>query len=232
MQLARALSSINTYYSADADSASSHAESYSSSGNSINRKKMRRFFRNSSMLPFIIVGVVIVAILAFAWFNRSDGTSSGSPITAASSDKRVEIKKPKAAQNINRTFEFPLKDQSGKEVSKLKYEVQTAELRDEIVVKGERATAIKGRTFLTVNLKITNSFDKNIQINVKDYIRLIVNNSNDKLAPDIHNDPVDVQAISTKLTRVGFPINDTDEIMTLQVGEITGTKQLIKLNLK
>ncbi len=231
MQLARALSNINTYYSADADVPSSRVDN-TSSGSSFNRKKMRRFFRNSSLLPFIIVGIAIVAVLALAWSSRSDGSSNGSPLNSASNDKRVEIESPKATQVINRSFEFPLKDQAGKEVSKLKYEIQGAELRDEIVIKGERATAVRGKTFLVVNLKVTNSYDKSIQINVKDYVRLIVNNSNEKIAPDIHNDPVDVLAISTKLTRVGFPINDTDNNLTLQVGEIEGTKQLIKLNLK
>ncbi len=232
MQLSKALNNITTYYASEATQGSTHNDSYSNTRSSFNRKKMRRFFRNSTLLPFVIVGVVIIVILFLAWSNMSDRSTGGSSVTAASNDKRVDIKKPKAVQTLNRTFEFPLKDQAGKEVSKLKYEVQNVELRDEIVVKGEKASAIKGRTFLIINLKITNSYDKNIQINVKDYIRLIVNNSVDKLAPEIHNDPVDVQAISTKLTRVGFPVNDDDANLTLQIGEITGEKQLIKLNLK
>jgi hypothetical protein len=107
-----------------------------------------------------------------------------------------------------------------------------AELRDEIIVKGKQATAIKGRTFLIVNLKITNDFDKTITINTRDYVRLTVNKNSEKLAPDIHNDPVEIQADSTKYTRVGFPIDDTDKDLTLTVGEINGPKQTIKLNLK
>lgn len=231
MQLATAFSNIQTFLSTESV-ASSSKDRYSSSGSSLNRKKMRRFFKNSSMLPFILVGVAILVILFLAWDGISSRFAGGTAAPSASNDQRVVIKKAKATQIVNKTLEFPLNDQAGKEVSKLKYEIQTVELRDEIVVKGERATAIKGRTFLIANLKITNSFDKSIQVNVKDYIRLIIGNSSDKLAPDIHNDPVDVQAISTKLTRVGFPIDDDVKELTLQVGEIKGNKQLIKLDLK
>lgn len=232
MQTATALSKFTTFFSASADGPSSYNDDYSPSGSSFNRKRARRFFRNSTFLPFIIVGLVILIVVILAWGNITGGNGSNSSINAVSRDKRVEIAKPKAVHVINRSLEFPLKDQEGKEVSKLRYEIQSAELRDELVVKGERATAVKGKTFLVVNLKITNSYDKSIKVNVKDYVRLIINNSQDKLAADIHNDPVEILAISTKLTKIAFPINDTDTELTLQVGEIGGSKQLIKLDLR
>jgi hypothetical protein len=56
-------------------------------------------------------------------------------------------------------------------------------------------------------------------------------NTSELLAPDIHNDPVEVQAISTKPTRVGFPINDTDKKLTLFIGEINGQKDKVELGL-
>ena len=72
-----------------------------------------------------------------------------------------------------------------------------------------------------------------IKINTKDFIRLSVNNNqNEWLAPDLHNDPVEVQAISTKNTRLGFPVNESDKNLVLQVGEIEGYKQQISLSLK
>jgi hypothetical protein len=75
--------------------------------------------------------------------------------------------------------------------------------------------------------------DKGIEINSRDYVRLIVDgNTKEMLAPEIHNDPVEAQAISTKYTRVGFPINTSDKNLVLQVGEINGPKQTIKLEFK
>jgi hypothetical protein len=148
-------------------------------------------------------------------------------------DPRVTIEQAKASQTINKDFEFPLKDAKGTVVTTIKYTVQSAELHDEIIVKGQRATSVKGRTFLIIALKITNDYDKSVDIQSKDYIRLVVNgNDKEPLAPDIHNDPVTVQAQSTKFTRVGFPINDTDKNMSLRVGELDGTKQTVALELK
>lgn len=184
--------------------------------------------KRSTILPFALVGLVVIIVGSIIVKNSSSSTGA---VSVLSSDKRVDVEKPRAEQKINKTYSFPLKDQTGKEVSKFTYEVQNAELRDEILVKGQRATAVKGRTFLIVNLKITNNYDKDIQLNVKDFLRLISSKSPEKLAPDIHNDPVEVQAISTKYTRVGFPINDNDKDLSLQIGEITGTKDIVKLSL-
>lgn len=183
---------------------------------------------------FLGAGVLLLALIGIAsfTFTTSNNNASSAASVLPASDKRTSVEKPKAEQKINREFLFPLKNQLGKEVSKLKYEVQTAELRDEIVIKGAKATAVKGRTFLIISLKVTNNYDKSIQLNARDYLRLIVDNSPEKLAPDIHNDPVEVQAISTKYTRVGFPIDDKDQKLVLQVGEVAGKKDLIELKLQ
>ncbi len=204
----------------------------SNNGNSpFSPKKIKRFFRNSPYLPFIVV-IILVVIVAIVAVRSVVNKSSASAPSILSTDKRENINKPIAQQLLNRSFNFPLKDGTGKEVSQLKYEIQSAELRDQIIVKGQSASAVKGRVFLILSLKITNSYDKSVQLSSKDYVRLITGSSPEKLAADIHNDPVDVQAISTKYTRLGFPINDTEKSLTIQVGEISGKKDLITLNLK
>jgi hypothetical protein len=229
MQLTTALNNFISLYSANAETPSGN--DYLGSGSAFGRKRMRRFFKNSNYLPFIIVGIVVVGLVIYLFTNvffSSNVNQSG----LMSEDQRVNVKSAKASQEFNKEFLFPLKDQSGKEVSKLKITLQNAELRDEIIVKGQRGTAVQGRTFLILNLKIVNEFDKPLEVKVRDYVRLIINNSPDKLAPEIHNDPVEVQAISTKYTRLGFPINDTDKNLVLQIGEIKGQKQTIKLNFR
>src|SRR5882724_11157562 len=196
-----------------------------------NFRKIKRFFKNSPYLPFIIVILFITLVAFFAikgiLLKPAQTTASNTRPT----NQQVAIDKPIAQQTLEKQFTFPLKDQSGKVVSNLMYDIQSVELRNQIVVKGQKATAIQGRTFLIINLKITNNYDKTIQINARDYIRLIINGSTEKFAPDIHNDPVEVQAISTKYTRVGIAIDDATRNVVLQVGEITGKKSLIKLDL-
>jgi len=124
-----------------------------------------------------------------------------------------------------------LRDENGEVVSSFKYLIENAELRDEIIVKGQKATAIKGRDFLILTLKLQNDLDDSIEVSTKDYLRLSVNGNEDEwLAPDIHNDPVEVQAISVKNTRLGFPVNENDTNLVLQVGEINGEKEKVEIN--
>lgn len=193
-------------------------------------KKTKNYFKNNKYLPLIVVLVLFIILGTLAIRNTMQSNASPSAILGSSG--KVEIEGPIAEQKLNKTLIFPLRDAQGKKVSDLKYEIQSAELRNEILVKGQKATAVEGRTFLVLNLKITNNFDKSIQLNSKDYIRLTTGNSPEKLAADIHNDPVEVQAISTKYTRLGFPINKNNSSLTLQVGEISGPKETIKLNLR
>ena len=189
-------------------------------------RNVKRSMRRSLWLPFALVGLVVLiaGILAFRTLsNTSVGAQDGINLSQA---------KPLATQALNRTFEFPLVDGEGKEVSKIKYIIEGAELQDEIIVKGQRAYAVEGRTFLILNIKIINNYDQGIQINAKDYIRLIINGTSDRVAADVHNDPIQIQAISTKQTRLGFPIDDTYKSLVLQIGEIKGEKQTLNLDLK
>lgn len=176
---------------------------------------------------YLVIGV---AFLVVVWIGARALFGGGSSSVAGTSTQRVKIKAAKASQVIEREFLFPLTNGSGENVSDIRYFIDKAEKMDEIVVKGQRATAIKGRTFMILTLKITNEYTQPIEIDTKDYVRLSVNDNRDEwLAPDIHNDPVLIQASSTKFTRVGFPIYDTDFDLVLRVGEIEGEKEFIEL---
>lgn len=171
----------------------------------------------------VIVLVLVFVGLSVAVLRIFSGRGNDSSQVAG-------INQSKRTYQINQNFDFPVVDQKGKEITKIKYELSNAEITDEIVVQGQKATAIKGRVFLIINLKLTNDYSKAISLNAKDYVRLSVNGNKDNwLAPEIHNDPVEVQAISTKITRVGFPINETDSNLVLRMGEIDGEKSEIEI---
>jgi hypothetical protein len=183
----------------------------------------------------IFYGGIVVVVLITTLFIKNVFLSSGngnkvSGVSINKNDQRISLPEAKATTNIHRDFAFPLKDNSGEQVSTFDYTITDALLQDHIVSKGKNYTTIKGRTILVLDLKITNHHDKAIQINTKDYVRLSVNNNNEELlAPDIHNDPVTVQATSTKYTRIGFPIYDTDTNLKLLVGEIGGDRQEVEI---
>lgn len=191
------------------------------------QKNYKSITKNKFFVPALIVALLVLGSIFFA-LTRTDNET----IAVGEENSRISIAKPKATQNLSKTYEFPLKDSAGKEVSKLKFVVENAELRDEVIVKGKRAISVEGRTFLILNAKITNSYNRTIAVNARDYVRLTVNKSSEKSAADIHNDPVEILADSTKATRLGFPINDTDKNLTLIIGELNGKKDTIVLNLK
>lgn len=178
-------------------------------------------------IGIIAILVILILISLFSLISNNTG------VQGLSTYSRVEIQEAVSSVDTNREFSFPLKNSEGEIVSSIKYKVVKAELNNEILVKGKKASSIKGRTFLVVTLEITNDFDKAIEISSRDYIRLSVNGDDEtKLAPDIHSDPVSVQAISTKPTKVAFPVNETDTGFKLQIGEINGNKETIELDLK
>lgn len=188
-------------------------------------------FRINKKLIIIVVALLVIGgvIYLFAQQGILKGSQNTPSIINQQSNSSTKIADPLAKVELNKEFSFPIKDSKGTEVGILKYNIQSAELRDEIVVKGQKATAIDGRTFLIFNLKLVNEGNQKIQVNTRDFIRISVNNNPEWLAPDIHNDPVEAQSISTKITRLGLPIGDNDNNIKVQVGEINGEKQVFDL---
>jgi len=182
-------------------------------------KFIAKIFKSKKIILLIISTAFVLII--FSLFKDKAGEKQFANYT----DQRIQPSVSKASQKINKTFTFSIGN------TKFTYAIDSAQLQDEIVLKGQRATAVKGKTFLIINLKIRNDNKLAAEINTRDYIRLSVNgNKSDRLAADIHNDPVLVQAISAKQTRLGFPIKDNDKNLILYVGEIEGGKQEIVIN--
>lgn len=192
-------------------------------------KSTVRLPKNLKRNHYIYAGFALLLVLAFVAGRQLAPAKSS--FGAVGSDGRAEAPKALATQDLNKKFEFPLTDDEGKEVAKIEYLVQSANLQDAFIYQGKLAKAVKGRTFLIFDLKITNPYTKPIEINTKDYLRVKVNGKEEQLAPEIHNDPVLIQAESTKYARIGMPINDSDKDIVLLIGELDGNKQTIKLNL-
>lgn len=172
------------------------------------------------ILLFLVVIVVIAALSAGVL--RSNVTRAN--------DARIEVRGALATVAVGKTLQIPVLNDKGKVATNVTYTIENAELRDEIIVQGRRMVAIKGRVFLVLTIKLVNEYNKELEIKAADYVRLAVSgNEKELLAPDIHNDPVRVQAISTKYTRVGFPVYDTQKNLVLFVGSINEEKEKIPL---
>lgn len=184
----------------------------------------RKFKKNSSFFIPLIIFIVIILVVVFG-FLRRDSSSSNAQISESSSDS---LQTPIAQADINKTFTFKVENSEGDDVN-VGYIVDSAELRDSIVIRGQVANAVPGRDFLIVNLRLKNDTQSPVDFNARDYIRFIIGESDEKFAPDIHNDPVTIQPISTKNTRVGIPVDEGEENLKIQVGEISGKKEVIEI---
>lgn len=180
----------------------------------------------------IVLGIILIITLLsyFIYKAVSVSSTSNSNTVLSNNNQKVQLPPAKTTSAINKEFSFAIKETTGKEIGKIKYLLDNAELRDEIIVKGQRATAVKGRIFLILNLKLTNEASKGVELKTRDFVRISTNNGQEWLAPDIHNDPVEIQAISAKYTRIGLPVNETDKKFKIQIGEINGQKQIFDLN--
>lgn len=177
---------------------------------------MALFFNSIQLHTIAKVGAIIVLLIISFVLGRI----TAQPQTPA--NQQVEAPVVNASKKINKSFSINTPQQTTHE-KKLTFTIESADIQDAIITKGQIARAVKGRAFLIFNLKLNNQTDQSIQLNTRDYIR-ISSDLKEWLAPDIHNDPVIVQAISTKQTRVAFPIDKKNKQFKLQYGEINGEK--------
>lgn len=172
----------------------------------------------------LIVFVGLTVLLVGAGWKEAAKRFANNPNTSAATLPKIAGSK---SFDINQTFSFDATSRQGKKLDQpIEFTITTAEKTKQIILKGRRATAVEGRIFLIVNLKLKNDNQVSSLIQTREPVRLLP----DSLAPDIHNDPVEIQPISTKLTRVGFAINENASGLALQVGTITGDKTTIDLN--
>ncbi|RJR24327.1 hypothetical protein C4578_03000 [Candidatus Microgenomates bacterium] len=175
-----------------------------------------------SLLKYFLIAVPVILVSVVSFLI---GKKSLSLPPTQSSEKVLSVE-ARPTKEIGKEISLEV---GNPEEGKIKYVVDSAEILKQIVVKGQDVSAVPGRAFLVLNLKITNERKNGIQINTRDFIRLS-SLGEEWAAPEIHNDPVEVQAISTKITKIGFPINDSDRQFKLKIGKIDGEKEEIDLN--
>lgn len=168
---------------------------------------------------YIILGIAAVAIFAGAFIlGRTTAPQNNS---ASETTKAPAIL---AEKSINKTFSFPVVNSQGAKVTDVTYTIISVDKQNEIIINGQRAFAVAGRTFFIINIKITNNSNQTVQLQSRDYIRISSDKNTELQAADIHNDPIVIQPISTENTRLGFPIDANAKSFTLHVGELNGQK--------
>ena len=132
--------------------------------------------------------------------------------------------------NLDKNFTFTATDSKGKESSEVDFRITKAEKTKEVLIQGRPANAKGDKAFLVLHIEIDNSETQPLYIAPVDMLRLI-GEGDKKFAPDIHSKTVEIQPISTKITRVGFVIPQTQNEFKLLVGELEGDKSELEIKL-
>jgi hypothetical protein len=172
-----------------------------------------------AVLAVILVGTFLVIRFQGKTQNVSLGASS---LGNFSPSKEV---------TINKQFNVPIRTNKGDESGdNLKITLTTVENTNKILIQGQPATARDGKSFLILNLEVENSTKNQLTVRPVDLIRMI-DTAGKSYAPDIHNNDVTVEAISIKKTRAGYVIDNNQKHFKFLIGEVTGKKEAIEVDL-
>ncbi|MBI2021759.1 hypothetical protein HYS93_02655 [Candidatus Daviesbacteria bacterium] len=194
------------------------------------RERSKSFKLPLGRLLLVIIGLLVL-VGAFYLIKTFVGGLVGS--SSKSSTNRLQPPRVLATAPINKELTVPIKNEKGEEVSKLVFNIENAQLSDEVIWNGKRANAVKGRVFVFINFRIKNDYTRQIEVRTQDYFRLIVNNNEkEPQAPKFYNEPTIAQPVSVDDNRVGFTINQTDRNIKLRMGELEKEKTTVDLNFK
>lgn len=193
------------------------------SKNGLNNKRKKS--KLGKILKILVILLVVVGILFFLQKNLNKRMSGKTTLQQASALPVTSQILP-----INKKFTFPGLDEAGKKKGKLDLNITTVEKTNQVIVQEKTYTAKNGKIFLIINLELKNESTSRLNIFPGDLIRLVVNGVEDKkLAPDLHNNYVNVAPLSTKIERVGFVIDSQAQGLKLQVGELEEDKEVIEV---
>lgn len=174
------------------------------------------------------IALVVLALLLVGGFLvfRFQGKTQNVSLSASSSNFA-----PTKEIVINRQFNIPIRTAKGEASGDtLKITLTSAENTNKILIQGQPATARDGKSFLILNLEVENSTKNQLTVRPVDLIRMVDAN-NKSYAPDIHNNDVAVEPISIKKTRAGYVIDDSQKHFKFLIGEVSGNKETIEVNL-
>lgn len=150
--------------------------------------------------------------------------------------KKSNVKGTQTVQGVmaevQKSYEFPgLTNQAKATENKLKMKIATAEKTSQVIVKDQIFTAKNNKMFLILNLELKNDITTPLNIAPGDLIRLeYIGETENKYAPDLHNNLVLVSAISTRNDRIGFVIPSEKKDFILYVGELEGNKEPVEIH--
>ena len=186
-------------------------------------KNILNFVRKPQVVLALVTLVILTAGVVFI-----RGKVSSNPQVFGNSQTNFS---PQITSVLNRKFEIPIRNASGKETgTRLPITITTVDAARRILIQGKPATSRDGKTFLILNMDIDNSTTNQLSIRPVDFIRL-VDSQGKSFAPDVHNEVVKAEPVSVKKTRVGFVVDESQKQFKFLIGEIGGQAETVEITL-
>jgi len=173
------------------------------------------------------IGLVIAVLVIVGWRIWSVKSNRGSENNGTQGTETVSSNLGEVM--LDGTYVFMATDSRGNEGSEVNFRLTKAEKTKEVLVKGRPANAKGEKAFLVLHIEIDNPETVSRYLAPVDMLRL-VGDDGKKFAPDIHSQVVEIQPISTKITRVGFVVPEKKNNFKLQIGELEGDKDILEIN--
>ena len=83
------------------------------------------------------------------------------------------------------------------------------------------------KELLVLHIKLTSDTNYGLEILSGDHVRLTKGDSENFVAPDMTDDPVEIRPKSTVKVSIGFTLNKDGESLTIHLGELDGEMKSI-----
>ena len=106
--------------------------------------------------------------------------------------------------------------------------VTQARFADSILVQSKRATPVKGKLFLVVDIEIENPHKVQLYAFPVDLFRFI-REDGQKFAPSVHQGAVLVRPEATKKSNVAFVAEPRQKKFRIEIGEVGEAKEILEI---
>ena len=177
---------------------------------------------------YIVLGVILLIVLAGSVFYFTKGRSkSGSQ--SDTSNQIVSENGVSAA--LNKKINFPIKDSSGKDTgNQLVVNFTNVERSEKILYKGRPLSPRESKDFIVVNIEIENSTKDRLTVRPADFMRL-VDTQGRQFAADIQTDPIKVEPLSIKRTRIVYIVADNLRDLKFLIGQINADRETVEVRI-
>ncbi|OGY32498.1 MAG: hypothetical protein A3A57_03235 [Candidatus Woykebacteria bacterium RIFCSPLOWO2_01_FULL_41_12] len=178
------------------------------------RQWQEKLTRNKVFAIALLVVIILIAGIIFIFGRERSSNTSENLGPSVQINKSYEV--------VART------EKKQRTTGRFKMTITNARFASSVLVQGKRATPIKGKIFLIVDIEIENPHKVQLYAFPVDLFRFI-REDGQKFAPSVHQGAVLVRPEATKKSNVAFVAEPGEKKFRIEVGEIGEAKEILEI---